>query len=221
LLILNSNSFEYSWYKINISILTFLFHYLLQDNEYLDFFSSVVKLISEYVSRIHKSFFDFSLIISVYFWFVVCLFRLVRNNMISFLGPFFLQTPHQSLKKERAVKAVDLNRLVWNLSTPSLTRLLCNSCSYSPGLFTIVVCLYVCICIFALARRLLLQMINYINDDCLRIVDRRVLPLNVDITVKEYHTHTEPHIVLEIVIQTKQIDESLKMTFSIVLIRPG
>ncbi len=72
--------------------------------------------------------------------------------------------------------------------------------------------MYICI-----AAALPLQMINCINDDCLRIVDGRVLPSNVDITVKEYHT---AHISLESVTQTKRKNDSLKMTFFFVLIRP-
>jgi hypothetical protein len=72
--------------------------------------------------------------------------------------------------------------------------------------------MYICI-----AAASPLRMINCINDDCLRIVDGRVLPSNVDITVKEYRT---AHISLESITQTKQKHDSLKMTFFFVLIRP-
>ncbi len=58
-------------------------------------------------------------------------------------------------------------------------------------------------------------MINYINDDCLRIVDRRVLLSNTDTTVKEYHT---VHMSLESVTQTEQKYISLKLTFFFFLI---
>lgn len=56
----------------------------------------------------------------------------------------------------------------------------------------------------------LLQMINCINDACLRIVDRRVLAANADATKNECH---RGNTSLESVDETKQKYDSLKLTF--------
>ena len=80
--------------------------------------------------------------------------------------------------EKRPVSTTDLNarlKLIDTFINPPKHPLSNSSSAVSRSIHN---CCFECRCIFALVLPLPLEMMNCINNDCLRIVDRRILPLN-------------------------------------------